>query len=128
MNNTELRQKVYSVMYNIQKERIYIAPVDMLMSIGVLSTKDYENWRFGLVPYLEKVCKTSLSKLSFMMKEFRIYALQNHLKPSFTAYNKWGVKGRKIPLRFSKSGDSSIEEAYATHYIVNTKKEIQVDC
>lgn len=88
------------------------------MKIGVLSTKDYEDWRFGRVPYLEKVCKTNLSKLSFIMKELRAYAMANHLKPSWTAYNQWGIKGKKIPLRFSKSSDSVIEEAYATHYVV----------
>jgi len=118
MNNAELKRKVYSVVNSILKERIYISPVDVLMGLGILSVKDYENWRFGRVPYLEKVCKTSLSNLSFIMKELRTYARQNHLKPSWTAYNQWGAKGRKIPLCFSKSGDSSIEEAYATHFIV----------
>ena len=121
MNNAELKQKVYSVASSILKERIYIAPVDMLMGIGVLSVKDYESWRFGRVPYLEKVCKTNLSKLSFIMKELSTYARQNHLKPSWTAYHQSGVKGRKIPLRFTKSCNSSIEEAYATHYVVVSK-------
>lgn len=100
----------------------------MLMRIGVLSAQDYENWRFGRVPYLEKVCKTNLSKLSFMMRELSTYARQNHLRPSWTAYNQWGVKGRKIRLRFSKSGDSSIEEGYATHYVAKTKRDTKDDC
>lgn len=123
MNNEELKHKVHSIVSSILKEKIYISPVDLLMKIGVLSAKDYENWRFGRVPYLEKVCKTNLSKLSFIMKELRAYALENHLKPSWTAYNRWGVKGKRIPLRFSKSGDSVIEEVYATHYVINTMKE-----
>jgi len=128
MNNIELKHKVRSVASNILKERIYISPVDMLMKIGVLSVKDYENWRFGRVPYLEKVCKTNLSKLSFMMKELRTYARQNHLKPSWTAYNQWGVKGRKIPLHFSKSGAPSIEQAYATHFVLTAKGDISDEC
>ena len=40
--------------------RGYAAPVDVLMDIGVLSKQDYENWRFGKVPYLERVCKINL--------------------------------------------------------------------
>jgi len=60
------------------------------------------------------------------MKELRAYALANHLKPSWTAYKQWGVKGTKIPLRFCKSGDSGIEEAYSTHYVANTKKGKEV--
>jgi hypothetical protein len=120
LNNAELKHKVHSAASSILQEKIYISPVDMLMRIGVLSAKDYENWWFGRVLYLEKVCKTNLRKLSFIMKELRAYAQQNHLRPSWTAYNQWGVKGRKIRLRFSKSGDSGIEEGYATHYVVKT--------
>lgn len=92
MNNVELKRKVYSVVNNILKEKIYISPVDVLMGVGILSVKDYESWRFGHVPYLEKVCKCNLSKLSFIMRELRTYARQNHLKSSWTAYKQWGVK------------------------------------
>jgi hypothetical protein len=98
VNNIELKQKVHSAVYNTLKDKNYISPVELLIKTGVLSVKDYENWRFGWVLYLEKVCKTNLKKL-------RAYPRENHLTPSWTAYNQWGVKGKKITLRFSKSGD-----------------------
>jgi hypothetical protein len=123
MNNADLKHKVHSIVDSTLQEKIYISPVNLLMKMGILSAKDYENWRFGRVPYLEKVCKTSLSKLTFIMKELGVYARQNHLEPFWTAYNQWGVKGKNIPLRFSKSGHSSIEEAYTTHFVVAAKKE-----
>jgi hypothetical protein len=44
------------------------------------------------------------------MKELRNYAINSNLKPSYTAYKKWG-KGNKIDLRFSKYGDKNIERA-----------------
>ena len=81
MNNVELTHRVHSVVSDILKENNYISPVDMLIKIGVLSAKDYENWRFGRVPYLEKVCKTNLSKLSVMMNELRAFARQNYFNP-----------------------------------------------
>lgn len=124
MNNVELKQRVRSVASNMLKESNYISPVDMLMKIGVLSAKDYENWRFGHEPYLEKVCKTNLSKLTIMMNELRAFAKQNYLQPSWTAYCQWGVKGKKNPLRFSKSGSPNIEDAYATHYVIDAKRSI----
>jgi len=127
MKNIELKHRVRSVASNILKESIYISPVDMLIKIGVLSVKDYESWRFGRVPYLEKVCKTNLSKLALMMNELRAFARQNYLQPSWTAYCQWGVKGKKIPLRFSKSGSPNIEETYATHYVINAKRSIETD-
>jgi len=127
MNNAELKRKVHSVMNSLLREKIYISPVDVLIGTGILSVKDYENWRFGQVPYLEMVCRTNLSKLSFVMKELRTYARQNHLKPSWTAYNQWGVKDRKIPLCFSKSGDANIEEAYATHFVAVSRVEEKIE-
>ena len=38
------------------------------------------------------------------------------MKSSWTGYNQFG-KGIKRRLRFSKSGDKTIEDRYATHYI-----------
>jgi hypothetical protein len=100
----------------------YIAAVDILIDMNVLSSKDHEEWRFGKVPYLEKVCKGNLSKMSIIMKALKDYARVNHLKPSYTVYKKWG-KGKKDDLQFSKTGEANIEKAYATHYIIEDKKE-----
>jgi hypothetical protein len=33
-----------------------------------------------------------------------------------TVYKSWG-KGKKVLLQFSKSGDPSLETAYATHFV-----------
>lgn len=118
MNNAKLKEKIIFSINNILAEKNFVAPIDILLKIEVLSAKDLENWRRGQVPYLEKVCMTNLSKMSFIMKEIRTYAKLNNLKPSWTAYNQWGTKGKKIPLRFSKSGASVIEEAYATHFVI----------
>lgn len=116
MNDEELKRKVHSAAYNLISSKGFMSPIDIILSIGVLSGKDYYGWRFSRITYLERVCKANLRKLSMIMREIRCYAHKNSLKPSWTAYNKWG-KGRKTPLRFSKSGDPKIEEAYATHFV-----------
>lgn len=120
-NDYELCQKVNSAMYQQIKKRGYAAPVDVLMDLGVLSKANYERWRHGQVNYLERVCTVNLRKLSVIMHQMRVYAGQQKLKPSFTYYKQWAVKGKKIPLRFSKSGTESIEKAYATHYVSELK-------
>ena len=124
MNDKELIGKVHSAVYHQCKNRGFAAPVDVLMDVGYLSKQDYENWRYGRVDYLERVCKVNLSKLSLIMREMRSYASKAGLKPSFCYYKRWGTKkkngqGRKpvIPLRFSKSGNPEIERRYATHYV-----------
>jgi len=121
MNDIELRTKVHSAMYNLIKSKGIASPVEVLIEIGVLSKEDYERWRFGKVPYLEKVCKINLAKLSKINREIRAYAAKNELKPSWTFYRKFGTtekgKGKSVKLLFSKTGNESIEKLYATHYL-----------
>ena len=58
----------------------------------------------------------NLTKLSTINKIIKQISEQWNLKKSWTVYNKYG-KEKKIRLRFSKSANKQIEEAYATHYI-----------
>ena len=120
VNNIELRNRVHTAMYDLIKDKGIASPVEVLMEIGILSKDDFENWRFGRIPYLEQVCKINLSKLSTIMREIRSFATKNNLKPSWTYYRQWGKGSTKL-LRFSKSGSESIERAYATHYVSQHK-------
>ena len=115
MNNSDLKNKIKLVGKEIIEKKGYLSSIDVLLKLEYLSEKDYENWRFGKVEYLEKVCGVNLKKLSTINKTIKEISGQWNLKKSWTAYNKYG-KGKKIRLRFSKSGNKQIEEAYATHY------------
>ena len=118
INNAEIIGKVHNSMYHQLQKNGAATPVDVLMDLGVLLKADYENWRFGRVDYLERVCKINLHKLSFIMREIRTYARKNDLKPSWTYYKQWGRNDKpNIKLRFSKFSDESIEQNYATHYV-----------
>jgi hypothetical protein len=119
-NDKQLQVKVHSAVYTLIKDKGVASPVDVLMSVGVLSKEDYEKWRAGKYDYLERVCKVNLRKLSLINREIRAYAKKHNLKPSWTDYRKWG-KGENIRLRFSKSGDEQIEQFYATHYVSQQK-------
>ena len=123
MNDEELRARVRESMFRQCHMRGYAAPADVLMDIGALSKKNYEDWRFGRADTLERVCSMNLSKLSAVLREMYACAKAQNLKPSFCYYKRWGVKkkgqGRRtvLPLRFSRSGDAEIERRYATHYV-----------
>lgn len=93
-----------------------VAPVDVLIGIGILDPKRLEDWRFGRVPYLEKVIVCNLTRLSRILRILRFHAHDLNLKPSTTVYMSWG-KGPKQRLRFTKTGDSGLEEAYSRHFI-----------
>ena len=70
------------------------------------------------------MCNANLKRLSFVLRQMRVYAQTHDLKPSFCYYKRWGVRkkngtGHKpvIPLQFSKSGSPEIEWSYATHFV-----------
>ena len=124
MDDQELIRNVHSSVYHQCQRRGYATPVDVLMDVGVLTKNRYEDWRFGRVDHLERVCTVNLRKLSFIMHQMRVYAQKAGLKPSFCFYKQWGAKKRNgqghkpvIQLRFSKSGDPDLERWYATHFV-----------
>lgn len=120
MNNNEIDKEVKRLVHQNRYEKGFVCAVDVLMQLDYLTKKDYEDWRFGRVDYLEKVCNVNLSKLTLINKLIRKYSNELNLKSSWTGYNKYG-KGVKHRLRFSKSGNKNIEDIYATHYIDNKR-------
>ncbi len=99
-----------------------VAPVEVFMSMGKLSKENYKLWRHARVPFLERVLEGNLSKMNRILRIIGFHAHDLNMKPSMTHYHKWG-KGVKHPLRFSKSGDKNIEEAYSRHFLWNQSAE-----
>lgn len=93
-----------------------VTPIDVFVRMDLLSKADVESWRFGRIPYLEKVIHCSLGKTSRILRLLRMHVHDLDMRPSQTAYVKWG-KGRRTPLQFSKTGDPRLEEAYSRHFL-----------
>jgi hypothetical protein len=70
---------------------------------------------------LEHVITANLSKINFIMQTVRKNCRNGGCRESWTEYKSWG-KGRKVFLRFSKSGEESIERTYATHFLKPKRK------
>lgn len=114
MNNQKLKEKVSSASFKLLKEKGYIAPVDVLLEIGIIDKKRYLDWRNGRVLYLERVCNTNLSKMNLVLKTIEGVARNMKLKPSFCYYKRYGSKNK---LQFSINNDKYLENRYATHYV-----------
>lgn len=97
-----------------------VAPVDVLLQTQRISRQQYEDWRFGRIPYLERVCAGSLPKLNRLLRILDRHARAIGLTPTGTVYHKWGRGGKRIVLRFSKSGDKHLEAAYSRHYVAKS--------
>ena len=116
LNRKQLQTNLSTVTSELLKEKGYISFVDVFIKLGYLDPKEYEDWRMKRVPYLERVIKINPGKINFIMKTVRRNSLNGNLTPSWTGYKSWG-KGKKIELRFSKTGDPNIEKTYATHFV-----------
>ena len=92
-----------------------VAPVDVLVGMDLLAPEKLEAWRQGEVPYLERAISCNLTRLSRLLRILRFHAHDLNLVSSVTAYLRSG-KGPKQRLRFTRSGDPKLEEAYARHY------------
>ena len=93
-----------------------VAPVEVLVRMGLLTPERLEDWRRGRVPYLERVVNCNLTRLSRLLRILRFHAHDLNLVPTVTVYKRWG-KGPKQRLRFTKTGGPRLEEAYARHFV-----------
>jgi len=109
----------------LAKDKV-VRPVDVLIEMQLLKREHLEDWRRGRVPYLERVIDCNLSRLSTLLRVLRFHAHDLNLKPSFTAYMRH-TRGPKHKLRFSKTGDPHLEEAYATHLIWPGKEPFPIE-
>lgn len=78
----------------ILQEGKIVAPVDLLVRMDLLAPEQLEAWRRGRVPYLERVIRCNLTKLSRLLRILRFHAYDLRLVPSVTVYMRWG-KGPK---------------------------------
>src|SRR5688572_22433196 len=63
-----------------------VAPVDVLVRMELLAPDKLEDWRRGRVPYLERVIRGNLTRLSRLLRILRMHAHDLKLVPSVTVY------------------------------------------
>jgi hypothetical protein len=114
--NDPMFRRMEGVVADLLAKGNVVAPVEVLVGMGLLRREHLDDWRRGRVPYLERVINCNLTPLSRLLRILRFHAHDLNLKPSATVYNRYG-KGPKQRLRFSKTGDKGLEAAYATHFV-----------
>lgn len=114
--NDQLYPRISCAVDALLKSGNVVAPVDVLLRMELLSRERLEDWRHGRVAFLEQVINCNLTRLGRLLRILRLHAHDLNLKPSWTAYMRWG-KGPKQCLRFTKTGDPKVEESYATHFV-----------
>lgn len=110
-----LKERVIAAAEAALAERQLVTAIDIFLGLGWLPRSSEQAWRQGRIPCLEAAVTADPSKISKAMRFFRRCAERAGLKPVETAYVARSP-GRRT-LRFSKSGDASIERAYRTHWL-----------
>lgn len=93
-----------------------VTPIDVLVGMSLIEPSNVDHWRRGRVPYLERVINCNLTRLGRLLRILRFHVHDLKLAPSLTVYKRFG-KGQKSRLRFTKTGDPKIEEAYSRHFV-----------
>src|SRR5713101_3713712 len=114
-NRASLADRVRKAAEAALAARGFASPIDVLVGIGWLDPGAVERWRRGQIDYLERDVQSNLPRISEAMKLFRSWATAKGLSPSLTDYVARTPQRRT--LRFSRSGDHTIEKLYRTHWV-----------
>ncbi len=83
----------------------------VFVKMGMLSEGSLKAWRDGKVPHLERVIAGSLGKTSRIVRIVSLYAHDLNLPPA-PPHVAGPIKHKGHALRFCKTGEPRVEEAY----------------
>ena len=74
--------KVLRAFDAILSRKEVVAPIDVFLEIGNLKMEKVEDWRFGRIPYLERVFEGNLSKCNRILRIIGFHAHDLDMVPS----------------------------------------------
>jgi hypothetical protein len=114
-NRNKLAERVVKAAEAALAAQGYVSPIDVLVGIGWLDVPTVERWRRRQIDFLERAVRSNLPRISEAMKLFRSWARERNLSASQTHYV--ARTPQRQTLRFSRSGDPTIEALYRTHWV-----------
>jgi hypothetical protein len=93
----------------------YVSPVDVLLGIGWLDASTVERWRRRQIDCLEHAVRTNPLRISEAVTLLRSWAGERGLSATETHYV--ARTPQRQTLRFTQSGDPTIEALYRTHWV-----------
>jgi hypothetical protein len=114
-NREKLADRVVRAAESALAAQDYVSPVDVLVGIGWLDSGTVDRWRRGQIECLEAAIRTNLARILDAMRLFRAWATAKGLLASETDYV--ARTPQRQSLRFSRSGDPTIERPYKTHWV-----------
>ena len=113
-NGEKLADRIVRAAETALAAQDYVSAVDVLVGIGWLVSGTVNRWRRGQIECLEAAIQTNLARISEAMRLFRACAAAKELLASET--DSVARTPQRQGLRFSRSGDPTIERLYRTHW------------
>ena len=107
----KLYPRVARAMADLLKSNSPVAAPAVFVKMGMLSEENLQAWRGGKVPYLERVITGGLGKTNRVVCLISLYAHDLKLPPA-PPHSAGPIKHKGRPLRFCKTGELRIEDAY----------------
>jgi hypothetical protein len=99
----------------------YVSAVDMFLGIGWVDGGTVKRWLQGQLDCLEQTLQANPARVSEAIQLLHSWANRNGLIPSEASYVARTPGHQK--LRFSRSGDPTVEQTYRTHFVSSQLSE-----
>ena len=106
-----LYPRVARAMAELLSKGLPVSAPAVFARMGMLSEENLQAWRLGKVPYLERVIAGSLGKTNRVVRIIGLHAHDLNLPP-LAPHAAGPIKHNGRPLRFCKTGERRVEEAY----------------
>ena len=106
-----LYPRVARAMAELLSNGLPVSAPAVFAKMGMLSEENLRAWRLGKVPYLERVIAGSLGKTNRVVRIISLHAHDLNLPP-LAPHAAGPIKHKGRPLRFCKTGERPVEEAY----------------
>lgn len=107
----KLYPRVARAMAELLTSGLPVSAPAVFLKMGMLSEDNLTAWRCGKVPYLERVITGSLGKTNRVVRIISFHAHDLNLPPA-PPHSAGPIKHNGRPLRFSKTGERRVEDAY----------------
>jgi hypothetical protein len=114
-NRNALAERVVTAAEAALAAQGYVSPIDVLVGIRWLDAPTMERWRRRQIDSLEQAVQTNPVRVSEAMTLLRSWAGERGLSASEAQYV--ARTPQRQTLRFSRSGDPTIEALYRTHWV-----------
>jgi len=112
---SKLKDRVVSAAEAALAAQDYVSAIDILTEIGWLAPAHLDQWRTGRLPCLEAAIQTKPSNLLGALRLLRAWASERGLAATEATYH--ARTPARTELRFSTSGNPTLERAYRTHWV-----------